>query len=122
MLSLSDIESGDRNVTVEVGDENSGKASNDKELGDSSSWVGDKSEMGKLSCLSAKVPGMTELLDGRFSSLNELNTVVEVVAASSVIDSFCHFLFIFKTENKHKTNWLTNKPGFNKILTALTNL
>ena len=33
MLSLSDTESGDHNVTVEVGGENSGKAGNDKELG-----------------------------------------------------------------------------------------
>ena len=55
MLSLSDTESGDRNVKVEVGDENSGKAGNDKELGDCSSWDEDKSETGKLSCLSAKV-------------------------------------------------------------------
>ena len=33
MLSLSYTESGDHNVTVEVGGENSGKAGNDKELG-----------------------------------------------------------------------------------------
>ena len=33
MLSLSDTEIGDHNVTVEVGGENSGKAGNDKELG-----------------------------------------------------------------------------------------
>ena len=37
MLSLFDTESGDHNVTVEVGDENSGKAVNDKELDDCSS-------------------------------------------------------------------------------------
>ena len=37
MLSLSDTESGDRNVKVEVGDENCGEAGNDKELGDCSS-------------------------------------------------------------------------------------
>ena len=36
MLSLFDTESGDH-VTVEVGDENSGKAVNDKELDDCSS-------------------------------------------------------------------------------------
>ena len=37
MLSLSNTESGDCNVTVEVGDESSGKAGNDVELGDYSS-------------------------------------------------------------------------------------
>ena len=37
MLSVCNTESGDRNVTVEVGDENSGKAGNDVELGDYSS-------------------------------------------------------------------------------------
>ena len=108
MLSLSDTESGDRNVKVEVGDENSGKAGNDKELGDCSSWDEDKSEMGKLSCLWDKVWGMTELLDRSCSSSDEWNIVVEVLAASSVTDSTFNFLFTFKTEKKCKTNRLTN--------------
>ena len=108
MLSLSDTNRGDRNVKVEVGDENSGKAGNDKELGDCSSWDEDKSETGKLSYLSAKVWGMTELLDGSCSSSDELNIVVEVLAASTVTDSTFNFLFTFKTEKKCKTNRLTN--------------
>ena len=108
MLSLSDTQSSDSNVTVAVGDENSVKAGNDKELGDCSSWDEDKSERGKLSCLSAKVWAMTELLDGSCSLLDELNLVVEVLAVSSVTDSTFNSLFTFKTEKKHKTNWLTN--------------
>ena len=64
--------------------------------------------MGKLSYLSTKVWGMTELLDGSCSSLDELNIVVVVLATSSVTDSTFNFLFTFKTEKKHKTNWLTN--------------
>ena len=108
MLSLSDTQSSDSNVTVAVGDENSVKAGNDKELGHCSSWDEDKSERGKLSCLSAKVQAMTELLDGSCSSLDELNLVVVVLAASSVTDSAFNSLFTFKTEKKHKTNWLTN--------------
>ena len=93
---------------VEVGDENSGKAGIYKELGDCSSWDGDKSELSKLICLSAKVWGMTELIDGSCSSSDELNIVVEVLAASSVTNSTFNFLFTFKTEKKHKTNWSTN--------------
>ena len=95
MLSLSDTESGDCKVTVEVGDQNSGKAGDDVELGKCSSWDGDKL-------------GMTELLDGSCSSPDELNIAVEVLAASSVTDSTFKFLFTFKTEKKQKENWLTN--------------
>ena len=47
---------------------------------------------------------MSELLDGSCSSSYELNIVVEVVAASTVTDSTFNFLFIFKTEKKHKIN------------------
>ena len=60
--------------------------------------------MGKLSYLSTKVWGMTELLDGSCSSMDELNIVVVVLAASLVTDSTFNLLFTFKTEKKHKTN------------------
>ena len=61
MFSLSDAESSDCNVTVEVGNENSGKAGNDMEQGDCSFWHEDKSGMGKLSCLSVRMWDMTKL-------------------------------------------------------------
>ena len=63
-------------VVTEVGDKNSGKAGNDKELGDCSSWDGDKSDIVKLSYLSAKVWAMTELVYGSCSSLNELDSFI----------------------------------------------
>ena len=87
MLSLSDTQSSDSNVTVAVGDENSVKAGSDKELGDCSSWDEDKSERGKLSCLSPKVRAMTELLDGSCSSLDDLNLVTS---------SFFSYRFLFQ--------------------------
>lgn len=92
-------------VTAEVGNQNSGKAGNDMELGDCCSWDRDKLGMGKLSCLSAKVWAITELLDISCSSLAKSSIVVEVLAASSVTGSIFNLLLTFKTE---KTTWLTN--------------
>lgn len=98
MFSLSDAESSDCNVTVEVVNERSGKTGNDMEQGDCGFWHEDKSCMGKLSCLSVRM--WIWLIS------DELNIVVELLAAFSGTDTTFNYIFTFIT--KKKTNWLTN--------------